>query len=535
MSGMSDEAREQEERATRDQAALMKLPYCDTRVEGTVQLLGSVMDPASMAHYHAVPLRRDDSHFYVGITVKTPQSTMQQIRDHFQDILVNFEVISESSMREILSRYQPVEKTAMAEIQITDAGSSSLGEISVQLDAVRADDAFRFLMTQAIALGCSDIHIEPARSGVRVRFRIDGALHQVAVLTHEKHGLIDMELVRRAGIKRMLAMPQAGRFTQSYIDANSLPKQMSMRVETMPTLFGTETVIRLFNLDTSRLRIDQMELDPKRKQEIARVLARPFGLALVVGPTGSGKTTTLYTFINELNTPERKIVTLEDPIEYELDGITQVPVTVEDQSFGVKLEAVLREDPDVIMIGEIRNYDTARTALQAALTGHLVLTTFHAGSAASALTRLLDMIEHNPLLSSAVRLIIAQRLVRRLCTDCRLPGEPSERVRELISTELSKLPQDERPDLSNIRVYTAPGCDKCHHIGYRGRAAIREMLAITPELEELLARRGAELTTAEMEKIAVERGMRTLLQDALLKVVAGETSVDELSRTTDIR
>jgi type II secretory ATPase GspE/PulE/Tfp pilus assembly ATPase PilB-like protein len=310
---------------------------------------------------------------------------------------------------------------------------------------------------------------------------------------------------------------------------------MNMRVETMPVLFGTETVIRLFNLDTSRLHLERMEFDPPRLAPIKTLLSRPYGLVLAVGPTGSGKTTLLYTFINELNSPQRKIITLEDPVEYELDGITQIPVVTEDSTFGLRLEAVLREDPDVIMIGEIRNFDTARTALQAALTGHLVLSTFHAGSTAAAMSRLLDMIQFNPLLAGAVRMIIAQRLVRMLCPHCKKAVEPNPVMRELITKELSKLPETERPDLSKITVYEAVGCKECKGIGYQGRTAVRELLVITPELEEIVTRSGFGLSAQGFEAEATKRGMRTLLQDALLKVLEGVTSLDEVSRTTDIR
>lgn len=533
---MANEARDQEERATRDQAALMKLPYCDPRIEGMYGKLSGVMDLASMQHHHVVPLRRDGNHLFLGLTIQTPKPSIEALRNHFENMITDFEVISESAFHEILSTYQPVTQVDLGIVDIATAGASAtLSDVSLKLDQVRADEAFRFLMTQAIALDASDVHIEPSRHGVRIRFRIDGMLHQVAVLSHEKHALLEMELATRAGVKRMVTVPQSGRFAQAYFDRAGLPQTMNMRVETMPVLFGTEAVIRLFNVDTSRLKIERLELDPARLDHIKAIISRPFGLVLVVGPTGSGKTTTLYTIINELNSPQRKIITLEDPIEYELEGISQVPVTTEDSTFALRLEGVLREDPDVIMIGEIRNFDTARTSLQAALTGHLVLSTFHAGSAAAALSRLLDMIQYNPLLSGAIRMIIAQRLVRVLCEACKKPVEPSADIQKLITTELGSLPEAERPDLVKLTVWEAVGCPECKGLGYKGRTAIRELLVITPEMELFVNHQGMGMSSQALQAEAVKQGMRTLLQDALLKVLAGTTSLQELSRTTDIR
>lgn len=535
---MASEMRDQEERATRDQAALLKLPYCDARIDGAFTKPAGIMDLASMEQMHLVPLRRDDAHLYIGITVKTPQKSIDEIKQHFDNVIVTIEVISEFAYKDIIARYRPPVKANIGTVDISSLGASTtLEDVSAKLNNIKPDEAFRFLTTQAISLGVSDIHLEPTRQGVRVRFRLDGILHNVALISHDKYDLLQIELSSRSGVRRMISEPQAGRFTQSYIGRDGQPRHMSMRVETMPVLHGTEIVIRLFNLDTKRLHIEKLGFGPIQEQSVTELLKRPYGLALVVGPTGSGKTTTLYTFINELNTSQRKIVTLEDPVEYELDGITQVPVNQDNEAFGRRLEAVLREDPDVIMIGEIRNFDTARTALQAALTGHLVLSTFHAGSAASALSRMLDMIHYNPLLASAVRMIIAQRLLRKLCDECKIAYRPEIGIIELITKALSTLPvSDKKPNFSNIQLYKAgEGCKACNGIGYRDRVPVREVLSVTPEFEELLVRRGANMSTQDFEIEAAKRGMRTLLQDALLKVIDGVTSVEELSRTTDIR
>jgi type II secretory ATPase GspE/PulE/Tfp pilus assembly ATPase PilB-like protein len=254
---------------------------------------------------------------------------------------------------------------------------------------------------------------------------------------------------------------------------------------------------------------------------------------MIVGPTGSGKTTTLYSMLNSLNSEERKIITIEDPVEYQFTGITQIPVnnaTVGGSSFADKLRATLRLDPDIVMVGEVRDMDTAKTALQAALTGHLVLTTFHAGSAAAALTRMADIIGQNPLFVSAIRLIMAQRLVRRLDDQLKQPYTPNEAQWRMINEVVASLPDNlEKPKLDGLQLYK-PGSSAENPYGYNGQMAIREQFTMAGEVGQIM-QQGRALTTQEIEAAARASGMRTMLQDAMLKAIAGETTLDEIYRT----
>jgi type II secretory ATPase GspE/PulE/Tfp pilus assembly ATPase PilB-like protein len=275
-------------------------------------------------------------------------------------------------------------------------------------------------------------------------------------------------------------------------------------------------------------------LSPKERKIVDDIIDKPAGLVMVVGPTGSGKTTTLYSMLNALNNDERKLVTIEDPVEYQFKGLTQISVSGDpdgkDNIFANNLRAVLRLDPDIIMVGEVRDNDTAKTALQASLTGHLVLTTFHASSAAAALTRLMDVIGQNPLFVSAIRLVMAQRLVRRLDDSIKQAYAPSEAQLAKIHEVLNTLPANiERPDISNLQLYR-PGSSPENPYGYKGQMAIREQFTMNGEIRTLLETKTTILSTEDIEAAAIRSGMTTMLQDAILKIIAGETTLEEVYR-----
>jgi len=295
-----------------------------------------------------------------------------------------------------------------------------------------------------------------------------------------------------------------------------------------------DVVMRLFNMDEAMYNLDKLGLSPNERKVVDEIIAKPSGLVMIVGPTGSGKTTTLYSMLKSLSTDERKIITIEDPVEYRFTGITQISVkTSEEQKdsvFADQLRAVLRLDPDIIMVGEIRDTDTARAALQAAMTGHLVLSTFHANSAAAAITRLEDIISQNPLYISAIRLIMAQRLVRQLDPSTKQAYTPSDNERADLQRIVDSLPPDlPRPDLSNIQLFKAvPTAD--NPFGYRGQLAIREQFFMSDEIRNLLSSKTESASTNKLEEAAIKGGMTTMLQDAALKVIAGETTLEEMFR-----
>jgi type II secretory ATPase GspE/PulE/Tfp pilus assembly ATPase PilB-like protein len=285
-------------------------------------------------------------------------------------------------------------------------------------------------------------------------------------------------------------------------------------------------------MDQTMFSLERLGLSEAERRVVDGIISKPSGLVLAVGPTGSGKTTTLYSMLNTLNTEERKIITIEDPVEYQFAGVTQISVTTQNSqetNFADKLRAVLRLDPDIVMVGEIRDSDTAKTALQAALTGHLVLSTFHASSAAAALTRMMDVIGQNPLFVSAIRLVMAQRLVRRLDDQTKQPYQPDQATLQTIQKVIDGLPADvAKPSLEGLILYK-PASSPDNPFGFKGQLALREQFTMKGKVAELLTE-GQKLTTQEIEQAAIESGMRTMLQDGILKVVAGQTTLDEIYR-----
>jgi type II secretory ATPase GspE/PulE/Tfp pilus assembly ATPase PilB-like protein len=290
--------------------------------------------------------------------------------------------------------------------------------------------------------------------------------------------------------------------------------------------------MRLFNLKLELLSLDSLGLSERERAVVDDIISHPTGMVLVVGPTGSGKTTTLYSLITTLNSEERKIITLEDPVEYFLPGVTQIPVQGDHNTSGFadKLRAVLRLDPDTLMVGEIRDQDTARTALQAALTGHLVLSTFHASSAAAALSRLLDYVGVNPLFASAIHLIMAQRLIRRLDDATKVGYKPDEALKAQLQMIINTLPPGvDRPNIADVTLYR-PGSSAQHPFGFTGQFPIREQLQMTHGVQQLLRLPAGQVTTDMLEQRAIEDGMLTMLQDGVLKAIKGDTTLEEVYR-----
>ena len=320
---------------------------------------------------------------------------------------------------------------------------------------LKADDVLAYLVQQAHRLNASDIHIESQVESVRIRFRIDGVLHPVATLDMDKYRVLIAAIASAGNITTASDQAQQGHISQTVSMADGSQVNVNVRLETTPTINGIDVVMRLFNMNKDMFTLDRLGLSPNERRVLDDIIKKPSGLVLVVGPTGSGKTTTIYSILNSLNNPERKIITVEDPVEYQFPGITQISITSQsshDTSFAEKLRAVLRLDPDIVMVGEIRDNDTARTALQASLTGHLVLSTFHAGSAAAALTRLLDIIGENPLFISSIRLVMAQRLVRKLDDSIKQPIQLNDQYKAVVKSIIDTLPANvPKPDLATAQ------------------------------------------------------------------------------------
>jgi type IV pilus assembly protein PilB len=531
---MQTDVRTNEELMTQRRATLLGMDYVDT-TKIQKQLFKDILPVGELQNLRVVPLVADEHNVHFGITTTTAQQTVHKLHDRFTDQRLKFSIISDSGFSEYMRLYNPPKKVEYRDIDFTasdDVGRKMIEEVSATLKQVRPDDMLAYLVQQAYQLSASDIHLENQRDEVRVRFRVDGVLHPVASIDKEKYRHLTASLASAANISTSAADPQSGHISRSYKLATGEEVVLNLRIETVPTVYGMDAVMRLFNMRVEFFKLENLGLSQKELGVVDEIIKHPTGLVMVVGPTGSGKTTTLYSLINTLNTPERKIITLEDPVEYNIPGVVQIPVAgaIEGKDFAERLRAVLRLDPDVVMVGEIRDTDTAKTALQGALTGHLVLSTFHAGSAAAALTRMLDMIGVNPLFANAINLVMAQRLVRRLDDDTKQAYHPDEALKAQLKSVIDSFPPNlERPDVNSITLYKSGSSEK-NPFGYSGQLAIREQLVMTPGVQQLLRLPPNRITTDMLQAKAVEEGMRTMLQDGLLKAVAGLTTLEEVYR-----
>lgn len=530
--------RDNDESSTAKRAGLLGLAYQDSRNwSQSVDLISDVLAVDEMYGLHTVPVVVANGRMTFAITTTTPQPNMAKLRARFPEYHVNFILISESGFKELMLRHDPPKTVHYDDIAIkTEGQSDTLEAVSATLETVRSDDILDYLITQADKLSASDIHLENEKDFVRMRFRVDGTLHAIGQLSKDKYRQLNSSVAVRANISVAAPEPQTGHLSHEFTFPDGTTKTLNMRIETVPTDHGQDSVIRLFSIERELMKLEALGLSQRHKEEIDELIRHPHGLVLVVGPTGSGKTTTLYSILDQLNEPTRKIITLEDPVEYNFDGVTQIPVRAKsgDTSFADELRAVLRLDPDVIMVGEIRDIDTAKTALQAALTGHLVLSTFHAADAVAALMRLLDTIGTNPLFSNALRLVVAQRLVRRLDDATRQPYEPDERMRTELQSVIDGLPEGvQRPDLNQVQLFQ-PGKSEAAPFGYVGRMMLAEQLPITPAIQAILRQDPSKVRPEDIRATAKGEGMLSMLEDGVLKALTGQTSIEEVYRVVDI-
>lgn len=532
--------RENEEDATRQRARILGLPYLDTRdFEDTALLVRDVIPVDKMRKDFVIPLQKGDAaelHYQFMVTTLTPRSVIKELENKYTGggSRVDFYLVSESAYKKFMLRHDPPKEIHYDDIKISNTGDSeTIAEVSRTLNSVATDKVFDFLLDQADKLGASDIHIENLRNEIRIRMRVDGILHPVANIDRNRYRVFMGELSSRANVSTAAKTPQSSHM-QKDIYRNGASHLLNIRVETVPTMYGQDAVLRLFNFDESLLNLNLLGMTEEELAEINSVITHPRGLVLMVGPTGSGKSTTLYSIINALNTTERKIITLEDPIEYGIRGISQIPIdTTKGASFGDGLRSVLRLDPDVVMVGEIRDADTARTAIQASITGHLVLSSFHANSTAAAFARMIDLIGQNPIFSSSVRLLIAQRLVRKL-SDSKQEYEPNETIKNYIRKLFTGVSQEilatHGVDLNNIRLYRPVASGESDPFGYVGRTTIMEQLLVTEEIQKYVRGDVMEVNTEAIEKTARKNGMLTLEQKGIIAAMHGITTIDEVAR-----
>jgi type IV pilus assembly protein PilB len=452
----------------------------------------------------------DDVKFMTGLNVRLMIATESSVRraiDRYYD--------SSETLQNVMAS---IEDAGMEVMEEQDDPNLNIGELKQAVEEAPVIKLVNLILAEAIKRGASDIHAEPYEKAFRVRFRIDGILYEVmsppmsmknAIISRLKI-MADLDISERR-------LPQDGRMKVKF-----KTREVDFRVSTLPTLFGEKVVMRL--LDKSNLMLDMSKLGfaPQALAAFEEAIRAPYGMILVTGPTGSGKTTTLYSALDSLNQLETNIMTAEDPVEFNIRGINQVQIREHiGLSFAAALRAFLRQDPDVIMVGEIRDYETAEIAVKAALTGHLVLSTLHTNDAPSAVTRLLNMGIEPFLVASSVILILAQRLLRRVCTQCKTPVVVPPNA--LIDVGLTQ------EEATAITCYKGRGCEACSSTGYKGRIAIYEVLTLTPELRDLILSGASAL---EIKRAAIQQGMQTLRMSGLAKLKEGVTTVQEVVRVT---
>ncbi|WP_404360120.1 type II secretion system ATPase GspE [Methylotuvimicrobium sp. KM1] len=406
-----------------------------------------------------------------------------------------------------------------ANLETDEIGEEDLEHLKDMASEAPVIKMVNLIMQRAIESRASDIHIEPFEQRLKVRLRVDGVLQNIDAppVTSTAAVLSRIKIMAKLNIAER-RLPQDGR-----IKLQMLGKELDLRVSTIPTLYGESVVMRLLDKEATVLDFKALGFAGRQYEKFIEVLSQPHGIILITGPTGSGKSTTLYTALKQLNTAERKIITVEDPIEYQLEGINQIQAKPQiGLNFAAALRSIVRQDPDVIMIGEMRDIETARIAVQSALTGHLVLSTLHTNDAAGGVTRLLDMGLEEYLLSSTVNGILAQRLVRKLCPHCKTAYS----VDSALAEEL-KL-RHFQPD-GDLVLYKATGCQACNGLGYKGRMSIIEFLVMTDPIRRLIM---AHAEAGEIHRLAIGEGMLTMYEDGLVKALQGLTTLEEILRVT---
>lgn len=507
----------------------------ETITLGNIDVAKTVIDiiPSQMAHaYRIVPTEYDRESNTLGVALDSP--------DNFRatddlTTLMGFRVVARitnpTDLSDALNRYYPEEAAQTINDIIGELGEdTSLAKLKGRGESIDLDDLkaaaesntvkrlVNLVLLQAIREKASDIHFEPFEDEFKIRYRIDGVLFEM--VPPPRH--IAMAVASRVKVMSGLdiaerRLPQDGR-----IELVIEQRPVDLRVSVLPTMFGESCVLRVLDRTQVNLDLEQIGLREDDLQVVRQLINKPHGIVVVTGPTGSGKTTTLYSGLRELNTIDTKILTAEDPVEYDIDGMVQCQVKPDiGLTFARLLRSFLRQDPDIILIGETRDQETAQIAVQASLTGHLVLTTLHTNDAPSSIARLLDLGLEPFLLTATLEAIVAQRLVRKVCSNCREEYSPTEQ--QLL--ELALTPED----IKGRTLYFGRGCDYCHNTGYRGRIAIFEIMALTDELRELVMRHAS---TGVIRQEARKHGMRTLRESGLLAIFDGVTTIEEVVRET---
>lgn len=490
----------------------------------------------------------------IHIAVRSPQpEKLESLNTYFTEhgFIPFFYMASLSSLQKAWERYKEISYASESKAGTVSISGDSLKKIMVNIknmDDIKnaileaekdkshtTSHILEIILAGAIAVNASDVHFEPEEKVVRIRLRLDGVLHELLEITPAVHKFINSRIKLISGLKiTTAAIAQDGRFS-FFLDQD----EINLRVSIMPGAYGESLVLRLLNPKTLTNKLEEAGIEPKLYSIFMEEIKKPNGLILLTGPTGSGKTTTLYSFLKRVYSEEIKIITIEDPIEYHLPGISQTQVDEEKgYTFLSGLRSALRQDPDVIMVGEIRDAETAKTAVESALTGHLVFSTLHTNNAAGVIPRLIDLEVNPKTLVSALSLSIAQRLVRILCNNCKKEKVITEEEKKIINNIIDAAKSNKK-DIANygvdlnapMKIYEAVGCEKCNKTGYSGRMGIFEAIQNDEEIEKIIPQNPSE---REIKKIAAKQGTLNMREDGIIKVLKGVTSIEEVGSVVDL-
>lgn len=533
---------DQDQNELAEKANLLGMPYLQEAPKIDKEVLNIISHDIAIQH-KIIAFEKNGKKVKVGIVDPNDINALNILRFIVEKkkIELDLYLISEEMFKDMAEQYSGSAETVIQEAMELLQGDADFNVVEEsekkEIDSMQAAPVTKLLSVitrHAIEGKASDIHIEPFGKEYRVRFRVDGVLHSSLSIPKE----VGRAVVSRIKILSNLKIdekrkPQDGRFKLSDEDGHFV----DFRVSSLPVVEGEKIVMRLLDTENKIIDLESMGLMGKGKDILVRNVMEPYGIILMTGPTGSGKSTTLYACLGILNKEERNIITLEDPVEYSISGINQSQINPEiGYTFASGLRSILRQDPNVIMVGEIRDSETAELTIHAALTGHLVLSTLHTNSSIGAIPRLVDMGIEPFLLASSLRVVAAQRLVRRICKKCKQEVKIPQKVLENIKNQIETLPQEELKKYGvtladGIHVFEGKGCEECGNTGYKGRIAIFEALEIDKDIKEIISEKnGAEI---EVQKHAEKQGMIKIKQDGLLKVVLGLTTLAEIERVTE--
>lgn len=531
-----------QEDLTTARGLFFNLPYVDLRTKPIPPNVLSQVPKDTAVNYKLIPFELTGDVLKVALTDPTDLSALEALEFLAQKnkFRVELYITSQASFRAVFRKSGNITTEVTealkdeAQKQEADEVKKQVKEESSTIDQKLVDESpvsriVDVIISHAIEARASDIHVEPSEEDLRVRYRVDGILHSSLILPKSVHPAIVSRIKILSNLKiDEQRLPQDGRF---HINLDGKP--IDFRVSTFPTVVGEKVVLRILDKSTGAPTLEELGVSGRRLAIMNEAISKPYGMFLVTGPTGSGKSTTLYAILSGLNKPGVNIVTLEDPVEYFIDGVNQAQIRPEiGLTFASGLRSILRQDPNIIMVGEIRDKETAELAVNSALTGHLVFSTLHTNSAVGAIPRLIDMGIESFLLTASLNLLVAQRLVRKVCDKCKTETKPTPEMEEFIRKTIATVDKSELEglDMKNIKLFVGRGCPTCGNSGFKGRVGIYEVLALTKPIQTMINERQPAI---KIEEYAInEEKMILMGQDGVLKALRGLTTVEEVTRAT---